>query len=107
MVSLPEQGVGGSSNWEQVARRMAAQRGWTGQDWRAIDSIIERESGWDPHAVNDSSGAAGIAQRISGFGKGYTENKPIQQIRWLLNYIGDRYGDPASALSFKDSHGWY
>jgi len=100
--------TGGSSNWENVAKRIASnQYGYSPQDFNALDSIIERESSWNPNAVNDSSGAAGIAQRISGYGKGYEQDRPKQQIRWLLNYIQDRYGTPQDALEFKNSKGWY
>jgi len=99
---------GGSSNWENVAKRIATnQYGYSNQDFNALDSIIERESSWNPAAVNDSSGAAGIAQRISGYGKGYEADRPKQQIRWLLNYIQDRYGTPQDALAFKNEQGWY
>lgn len=102
------QSSGGGSNWENVARRIATNRyGYSPGDFNALDSIIERESGWDPNAVNDSSGAAGIAQRISGYGHGYEQDRPKQQINWLLNYIEDRYGSPQAALAFKDREGWY
>lgn len=94
---------GDPRDWEQVARSMAP----NGYNFNALDSIIERESSWDPHAVNDSSGAAGIAQRISGYGPGYRENKPEQQINWLFNYINDRYGTPQNALQHKNQTGWY
>lgn len=104
----PVSSTGGSSNWENVARRIASnQYGYSPQDFNALDSIIERESSWNPNAVNDSSGAAGIAQRISGYGKGYEQDRPKQQIRWLLNYIQSRYGTPQDALAFKDEQGWY
>jgi len=111
-ISTPYKGsvnsTGGSSNWENVARRIATnQYGYSPGDFNALDSIIERESSWNPNAVNDSSGAAGIAQRISGYGKGYEADRPKQQIRWLLNYIQDRYGSPQDALAFKDREGWY
>jgi hypothetical protein len=29
------------------------------------------------------------------------------QIRWLLNYIDERYGGIDQALAFKDREGWY
>jgi soluble lytic murein transglycosylase-like protein len=96
------------SNWERTARQMAAQRGWTGSDWRAIDSIIERESGWDPNAVNPSSGAYGIPQILpSAHPDVQLQNDPLGQIRWLLNYVQQRYGSPSAALAFKDREGWY
>lgn len=100
--------TGGSSNWENVAQRIAQNRyGYSNADFNALDSIIERESGWNPNAVNESSGAAGIAQRISGYGQGYSQDRPKQQINWLLNYIEDRYGSPQAALAFKNREGWY
>lgn len=102
------QGTGGNSNWESVARQMAMRKyGYSPADFNALDSIIERESGWNPNAVNESSGAAGIAQRISGYDQSYSQNQPREQIRWLLNYINDRYGTPQAALDFKNRTGWY
>lgn len=99
---------GGSSDWENVARRIATNKyDYSSDDFNALDSIIERESSWNPNAVNESSGAAGIAQRISGYGHGYEQDRPKQQINWLLNYIADRYGTPQDALAFKNSEGWY
>jgi hypothetical protein len=114
MVSPGSGGGGGAApapggDWEQVARRMAAQRyGWTGGDWRAIDSIIERESGWDPKAVNPSSGAYGIPQILpKAHPNAGLQNDPLGQIRWLLNYIRERYGTPQEALEFKNRTNWY
>jgi hypothetical protein len=101
--STSAMGPGDPKDWEQVARGMVPDN----YAFNALDSIIERESHWNPHALNESSGAAGIAQRISGFGPGYRENKPVQQINWLLNYIDDRYGNPQNALQHKNQTGWY
>jgi hypothetical protein len=96
------------NNWEAQARRMALASGYTPQEWAALDSIIERESGWDPNALNESSGAYGIPQILpSAHPDANLQGNPVGQIRWLLDYIENRYGDPMSALAFKDSHGWY
>lgn len=106
-VSMPASG-GNPSHWEQVAQQMAAERGWTGQDWAAIDSIIERESGWNPNAVNEGSGAYGIPQILpKAHPDVQLQGDPLGQIRWLLNYIAGRYGSPAEALAFKNAHGYY
>ena len=105
--------TGGTSNWEQAARQYFTQReGYSPADWRKVDYIIEHESGWDPNAVNDSSGAAGIAQRISGYGPGYQQSNPMQQIRWLANYLSshryDGYGTGIdAAYQHKLDTGWY
>lgn len=105
-------GLGGSGEWEQQARRYFLQHGYSPADFRKVDYIIENESGWDPSAVNKSSGAAGIAQRISGYGPGYQQNNPMQQIRWLMNYLNTHnysgYGTGINAAyAHKRDTGWY
>jgi hypothetical protein len=111
-VSIPGQ-TGGSSDWERTARDFFInQQGYSPGDWRKVDSIIEQESGWDPNALNESSGAAGIAQNISGFGGNYPQNDPMAQIRWLANYLGSHnysgYGTGIdAAYQHKQDTGWY
>ena len=71
---------------------MATNRyGYSPQDLKEMDYIIGNESSWNPHAQNPNSPAAGIAQNIRGFGPGYQEDRPKQQIRWLLNYLDNHY----------------
>lgn len=99
-------------NVEGAARDFFLSHGYSPQDWRKVDYIIERESGWDPHAVNDSSGAAGLAQKISGFGDGYSRNDPMSQIRWLFNYLqGHNYAGYGTGIDAAYAHkratGWY
>lgn len=105
----PFTGGGMSGDWESVARRFfKRQEGYSPEEWRAVDSIIDRESGWDPHAVNESSGAFGIPQILpSAHPNTGLENDPMGQIRWLANYIEGRYGGPLQALDFKNEQGWY
>lgn len=100
---------GDAGQWEDVARRMAERRyGYTDADFNKLDSIISRESNWDPNAVNAGSGAYGIPQILpSAHPNTHLENDPRGQIRWLLNYIDQRYGGIDSALAFKDANGWY
>lgn len=101
--------TGGSSDWERRARQyFTNQEGYSPQEWNAVDSIIERESGWDPSAVNNSSGAYGIPQILpSAHPNAGLQNDPMGQIRWLANYLEERYGGPMQALAFKDREGWY
>lgn len=108
----PQYAPTGGGSIEDQAQQFFAQRGYSPQDWNKVDYIIDHESNWDPHAVNDSSGAAGIAQRISGYGGGYRENDPMSQIRWLYNYLGshnyDGYGTGIdAAYQHKRDTGWY
>ena len=97
-----------ASRWEQVAAKMARNKyGWGADEFADIDSIISRESGWNPNAVNPSSGAYGIPQILPAAHPDSLGLNPREQIRWLLNYIQGRYGSPSQALAFKDKEGWY
>jgi hypothetical protein len=100
---------GPGSNWEQVARRMAMNRyDYTPEEWKKLDYIIERESGWNPKAVNEGSGAYGIPQILpSAHPDVDLQNDPMGQLRWLFRYIQQRYGGANQAAQFKQTHGWY
>lgn len=76
-----------------------------------FDSIITRESGWDVHATNPSSGAYGLPQALPGdkmasAGSDWQDN-PATQIRWAIGYMDGRYGSPCGAWGFWQAHGWY
>jgi hypothetical protein len=76
-----------------------------------FSNIIERESGWDVHATNPSSGAYGLGQALPGSKMASAgsdwENNPTTQIKWVLSYMDSRYGSPCGAWSFWQSHNWY
>jgi resuscitation-promoting factor RpfB len=83
-----------------LAGRIAAERGWDGDQWDALFNLWEREAHFNPAAVNPSSGACGIPQaypcsKLPGF-----PNDPEAQIRWGLNYIANRYGTPVNAWAY-------
>lgn len=97
---------------EAQAKNFFLSHGYSPQDWNKVQSIIGRESSWDPHAVNPSSGAAGIAQNINGFSQNYSRNDPMEQIRWLFNYLNTHnysgYGTGIdAAYAHKNATGWY
>lgn len=85
---------------------MAAERGWTGDEWTAVDKFWTQESNWYPNAVNPDSGIYGIPQSL-GHGHPYDLGDAPAQIDWGLNYIADRYGDPATAEQHEEDDGWY
>jgi len=111
---------------QAYARLMLAKHGWGGQ-FPAFNSIVDAESSWNPRAVNPS-GAFGIAQSL-GHGTAATQGTLTNaygnygttdaickaansgngnaQIEWMLNYIGEQYGDPNKAWAFHQVHGWY
>ena len=98
---------GNSAQNKALGQRMAASVGWTGSQWVALNNIVMSESGWSDTITNPNSSAAGIAQRIQGFGPGYQSGNAPQQIAWLIRYIKSRYGSPVNAWNFHLAHGWY
>jgi hypothetical protein len=76
-----------------------------------LDSLWIKESQWNPNAHNRSSGAHGIPQslpasKMAKFGSDYMTN-PATQIRWGLDYIKGRYGNPCGAWGHSQRTGWY
>lgn len=74
-------------------------------------NIISRESSWNVHAVNPSSGAYGLAQALPGnkmatYGADWRNSATIQ-IKWALSYMTGRYGSPCAAWAFWQNHNWY
>ncbi len=95
-----------------LGQAMAAARGWTGQEWTALQQLWTKESGWSNTAANPSSGAYGIAQALPASkypyaGQAAGGSQPRSQIGWGLNYIGGRYGDPLGAMAHEQSFNWY
>lgn len=85
--------------------------GWTENDFNCLVKLVEKESSWNPNAVNKSSGAAGLfqalpASKMASEGSDYMTNYKTQ-IRWGLKYITNRYGTPANAWAFWQQKGWY
>lgn len=97
---------------QAIAAEMLAARGWgNSAQWSSFANLVNRESGWNIHAVNSSSGACGIPQalpcsKLSTAGADYWDN-PATQITWMLNYIAGRYGDPIGAWAHSQATGWY
>lgn len=101
----------------QLAKSLAKEFGWTGEQWRALKQLGMRESGWRTDAANPTSTARGIPQAMMSvhFGDDWQTNpeakkflrNPEIQIRWMLDYITGRYGDPLSALRFHNKNNWY
>lgn len=85
--------------------------GWTENDFNCLVKLVNKESNWNPNAVNKSSGATGLfqalpASKMASEGSDYMTNYKTQ-IKWGLKYIKNRYGNPASAWSHSQKKGWY
>jgi len=76
-----------------------------------LEELWDRESNWNPSAVNPSSGAYGIPQaypagKLASAGADWRTN-PETQINWGLEYIENRYGEPCNAWAHSEEHNWY
>ena len=98
-----------------AAKAYAASRlpsyGWGSDQFRCLDLLWTRESGWRADAYNRSSGAYGIPQSLPGSkmasaGADWRTNAATQ-INWGLGYIDARYGSPCGAWAHSEAVNWY
>ena len=95
-----------------AAKAYAASRlpsyGWGSDQFRCLDLLWTRESGWRADAYNGSSGAYGIPQSLPGSkmasaGADWRTNAATQ-INWGLGYIDARYGSPCGAWAHSEAY---
>lgn len=94
-----------------IAALLVNERGWSTAQFSCLDNLWSRESGWNVHDVNGSSGAYGIPQALPAskmalYGSDWRDN-PVTQIRWGLYYIASRYGSPCNAWAHSQDRNWY
>ena len=96
----------------QIARAMLSQFNWSAsKQYKYLNWLWQRESGWNKYASNPYSGAYGIPQALPGSkmasaGPNWRSNASTQ-IRWGLRYIRARYGSPHRAWNHSQATGWY
>lgn len=105
-VSAPDPGSA-----KAIAFSMLQARGWGSDQYSCLVSLWNRESGWNVHASNRSSGAYGIPQALPGSkmasaGPDWQDNAATQ-ISWGLGYISGRYGTPCGAWGHSQATNWY
>lgn len=76
-------------------------------EWWAVDSIVSRESSWNPNAVNASSGACGLGQQLPCGKWAGAWNDPVAALKAQYQYVKDRYGGYPQAVSFWNANKWY
>jgi hypothetical protein len=84
--------------------------GGSGSEFRCLENLWGKESGWNPNAQNPSSTAYGIPQFLNSTwaGTGIAKTSDgYRQIDAGLIYIDSRYGSPCGAWSHSQSNGWY
>jgi hypothetical protein len=91
---------------QQYASSQLAKYGWGADQMSPLIALWNQESGWNPNAVNSSSGAYGIPQAL-GHGHPYNLGDYVAQINWGLSYIASRYGSPGAAESHELADHWY
>ena len=76
-------------------------------EWWAVDSIVSRESGWNPNAVNPSSGACGLGQQLPCGKWAGAWNDPVAALKAQYQYVTERYGGYSQAVAFWNANHWY
>ena len=96
----------------QIAQAMMPSFHWSvRRQFKYLNWLWARESGWNKHAYDPYSGAYGIPQALPGSkmasaGPNWRSNAATQ-IRWGLRYIKARYGSPRRAWGHSQANGWY
>lgn len=94
-----------------IGQRLAAERGWSGNEFQCLYQLWQKESKWNHLANNRNSGAYGIPQSLPGSKMGSVapdwQTNPETQIKWGLGYIARSYKTPCSAWAKSQSSGWY
>lgn len=93
--------TGGGSKTEWLAASNIAE-----ENWGYADYLVGKESGWNPNAVNKSSGACGLAQALPCNKVSGNPYNPVDSLNWMNGYV-NRYGGWEGAYTFWLTHHWY
>lgn len=96
-VNLPP---GSHTDWMAAA-------GISASDYGYVEWLIQKESGWNPGAVNRTSGACGLVQALPCSKLGENWDDPIVALRWGNSYVEKRYGGWSGAYEFWQTNRWY
>ena len=77
------------------------------REYKCLSILWGKESAWNPKAIGNLNGT----HRVYGIPQGKSEWLKDQdgytQIRWGLDYIGHRYGEPCIALDHFRRFNWH
>lgn len=94
-------GGGDKESWMRAA-------GIPEDQWGYVDFIVNRESSWNPNALNASSGACGLGQFLPcSKVTGGSWNDPVVSLKFQKSYVEDRYGSYKNAYAFWQANSWY
>jgi len=97
--TLPYTGGGSKTDW-------LAASNISRDNWGYADFMVQKESGWNPNAVNKSSGACGLAQALPCSKVPGNPYNPVDSLNWMNGYV-NRYGGWEGAYNFWITHHWY
>ena len=97
---MPYSGGGNKSDW--LAASSIPESQWGYADW-----LVQKESGWNPNAVNVSSGACGLGQQLPCGKWAGQWNDPVDSLNGMHGYVMGRYGSWEAAVQHSKSVGWY
>jgi hypothetical protein len=83
---------------------------WGADQWPAMELLIKKESGFNPYAMNPSSGACGLPQSLPCsklLNKCGSLDNHSCQVQWMVDYVSNRYGTPQGAIAFHAKNNWY
>jgi hypothetical protein len=120
--------VANTGSVKSILQATAANFGWTGAQWTALDTIEMQEAGYSTTVKNASSGALGVAQALGhgkagtagtlgneygGYGLSDAQAKQANsgdaamQSLWMCGYIKQVYDNPVAAEQFHLAHNYY
>lgn len=94
--------TGGGSKTEWLSASNVPQ-----DSWGYADFMVQKESGWNPNAVNRSSGACGLAQALPCSKVPGNPLNPVDSLNWMNGYVNGRYGGWEQAYAFWQKNKWY
>lgn len=98
--TLPYSGGGSKTEW-------LAASAIPEESWGYADFMVQKESRWNPNAVNKSSGACGLAQALPCSKLGPNWSNPVVALNWMNGYVNGRYGSWENAYNFWQKNRWY
>lgn len=97
---MPYTGGGTKSEW-------LAASGISSENWGYADWLVQKESSWNPNAMNKASGACGLAQALPCSKVPGNPLDPVDSLTWMNGYVIGRYGSWEGAVAHAKARGWY
>lgn len=76
-------------------------------NWEDAAELEAKEGGFDPGAINPTSGACGLPQALPCKKMGCSLTNIDCQLDWMKEYVANRYTTIDQALKFRILNGWY